>query len=98
MKFCLNPYSNGTLPDHEQRPHQNRGNCLNPYSNGTLPDVRAFVEMYPDGVLILILMEHSLMYWCKGQNIVPLCLNPYSNGTLPDKLGRSLFGIEKKVS
>ena len=59
--WCLNPYSNGILPDNILKAAILPTICLNPYSNGILPD--AFSAAFTSGalvVLILILMEYSL--------------------------------------
>ena len=45
LVICLNPYSNGILPDFQKRDGSLHSFvCLNPYSNGILPDIIFFAR------------------------------------------------------
>ena len=58
-KSCLNPYSNGILPDAFVNNGVANAQCLNPYSNGILPDFWQLMPMirssrlnpYSNGIL-----------------------------------------------
>ena len=60
MKACLNPCSNGMLPDSTEQSGTARPVSLNPCSNGMLPDKNEWCHVTKAFVLILVLMECSL--------------------------------------